>query len=94
MKVNLKIFLPLLPEVVGGKELEVEFAGETVLDLIDHLVAQYGPKAKQALYDENGSLDSMIQVLINGESWITSEQLEVSLEDGDEMVIMMMMAGG
>ncbi len=45
MKVKLKIFLPLLPEVIGRKELEVEFAGETVNDLIEHLVAQYGRNA-------------------------------------------------
>ena len=50
MKVDLKILLPVLPETIGRKELEVEFAGETVNDLIDHLVAQYGRKARQGLY--------------------------------------------
>jgi MoaD family protein len=94
MKVNLKILLPVLPEAIGRKELEVEFAGETVSDLIEHLVATYGRRAKQALHDEKGSLDPVVQVLLNGEEWITRDQLDTRLQDGDDVVLMMMMAGG
>jgi MoaD family protein len=94
MKVNLKIFLPTLPEVMGRKELEIEFAGETVNDLIDHLVARYGRKARQALYDKTGELDPVVQVLLNGEEWITRDQLDTALQDGDDVMLMMMMAGG
>jgi len=94
MKVNLKILLPVLPEAIGRKELEVEFAGETVSDLIEHLVATYGRRAKQALYDEKGDLDPVVQVLLNGEEWITRDQLDTRLQDGDNVVLMMMMAGG
>ena len=65
MRVNLRLFLPVLPEIIGRKELQVEFAGETVNDLIEHMVARYGRKAKQALYDETGKLDPVIQVLLN-----------------------------
>lgn len=94
MKVNLRIFLPTLPEVIGRKELEVEFIGETINDLIDHLVTQYGQKAKQALYDEKGMLDPVVQVLLNGEKWINHDQLGTVLQEGDEVVLMMMLAGG
>ncbi len=94
MKVNLKILLPKLPEVIGRKELEIEFAGKTVNDLIEHLVARYGRQARQALYDEKGELDPVVQVLLNGEAWITRDQLDTTLKDGDSVVLMMMMAGG
>jgi MoaD family protein len=94
MKVNLKIFLPVLPEVIGRKELEVEFAGETINDLIEHLVARYGRKARQALYDEKGEFDPVVQVLLNGEEWITRDQLDTVLQDGDNVMLMMMLAGG
>ena len=94
MKVNLKIFLPALPEVIGRKELEVEFAGETINDLIEHLVARYGRKARQALYDEKGELDPVIQVLLNGKEWVTYDQLDTTLQDGDNVMLMMMLAGG
>lgn len=94
MKVNLKILLPALPEVIGRKELEVEFAGETVSDLIEHLVARYGREARKALWDEQGKLDPIIQVLLNGEEWVTHDRLDTALQDGDNVVLMMMMAGG
>jgi MoaD family protein len=94
MKVKLKIFLPVLPEAIGRKELEVEFAGETVADLIAYLVTRYGRKARQALYDGRGQLDPVVQVLLNGEQWVTHDRLDTALRDGDEVVLMMMMAGG
>ena len=94
MKVNLKIFLPALPEAIGRKELEVQFAGETVNDLVQHLVTRYGRAAKQALYDETGKLDPVVQVLLNGQEWITRDQLDRTLQDGDNVILMMLMAGG
>ena len=94
MKIGLKIILPVLPEAIGRKELEVEFDGETVSDLIDHLIAQYGRKAKQALFDERGQLDPMVQILLNGEEWVTHDRLDRTLQDGDHVVLMFMLAGG
>lgn len=94
MKVHLKIFLPALPEAIGDNELVVEFAGTTVSDLIKTLVDQYGQKARQALYDEKGKFDPLVQVLLNGEEWVTQDRLDTTLQDGDSLVFMMMMAGG
>ncbi len=94
MKVHLKVLLPTLPEAMGRKELDVEFDGETVNDLIEHLVARYGRKARKALYDDEGELDLMVQVLLNGEKWITRDQLDTPLQDGDGVIFMMMMGGG
>jgi MoaD family protein len=84
----------VLPEAIGRKELEVEFAGETVNDLIEHLVAQYGQKARQALYDERGQLDPVVQILLNGEEWVTHDRLDRPLQDGDHVFFMIMLAGG
>jgi len=94
MRIHLKLFLPALPEAIGRKELEVEFAGETVKDLIEHLIARYGRKARQALYDEKGELDPVVQVLLNGKEWIPHDRLDTTLQDGDDVVLMVMMAGG
>ena len=65
MKIHLKIFLPGLPEAIGDNELEVDFSGATVNDLIETLVDQYGQKAREALFDELGKFDPMVQVLLN-----------------------------
>ena len=94
MKVNLKILLPTLPEVIGGKELQVEFNGKTVNDLLEYLLTRYGRKARQALCDAQGELDPVIQVLLNGEEWITHDRLDTALQDGDDIILMMLMAGG
>jgi MoaD family protein len=94
MRVHLKILLPPLSDVVGRKDLEMEFAGQTVNDLIEHLVARYGRRARQALYDEKGQLDPVVQVLLNGREWITHDRLDTPLQDGDNVVLMIMMAGG
>jgi MoaD family protein len=94
MKVHLKVFLPALAELMGGKELELQFAGDTVGELLDQLIRQYGRRAERELYDETGGLDPMVQVLVNGEQWITRECLGTELQEGDQVVLLMMMAGG
>lgn len=95
MKVTLKILaLPMLSQAVGAKELAVDFEGETVNDLIAHLVERFGPKAKKALYDEKGELDLMIQMLLNGKEWITRNRLNSPLREGDTLALMFLAAGG
>jgi MoaD family protein len=95
MKVNLKILgLPTLSKVMGKKELEVNFEGTTVNDLISYIVKRYGRKAKEALLNEDGKLDITIQVLLNGREWITHDRLDTILKDGDSIALMLMIAGG
>jgi molybdopterin converting factor small subunit len=46
------------------------------------------------LYDESGEFYPIIQVLLNGEEWVTPDQLDRLLRDGDNILLMVMMAGG
>jgi MoaD family protein len=95
MKVNLKILsLPTLSKVTGKKELDVNFEGKTVNNLIDYIVKRYGRKAAEALLDEEGKLDITIQVLLNSREWITHDRLDTVLKDGDSIALMLMVAGG
>ncbi len=95
MKVNLKILgLPTLSKVMGKKELDINFEGKTVNDLIDYIVKRYGRKAEEGLLDEEGKLDITIQVLLNGREWITHDRLGTVLKDGDSIALMLMVAGG
>jgi MoaD family protein len=95
LKVNLKILgLPTLSKVTGKKELDLNFEGKTVNDLIDYIVKRYGRKAAEALLDEEGKLDITIQVLLNGREWITHDRLDTVLKDGDSIALMLMVAGG
>lgn len=95
MKVEVRLMaLPTLAKAIGGKRVEVSFAGGTVADLLDHLVEQHGPAAREALLDEEGDLDSIIQILINEERWVVHENLDVPLKDGDSVVFMLLVVGG
>ncbi len=95
MKVTLKILaLPMLSQAVGAKEVAIDFEGETVNDLIEDLVQRFGPKAKQALYDEKGELDLMIQILLNEKEWVTRDRLDTPLKEGDTLAFMFLAAGG
>jgi len=95
LKVNLKILgLPTLSKVTGKKELDLNFEGKTVNDLIDYIIKRYGRKAAEALLDEEGKLDITIQVLLNGREWITHDRLDTVLKDGDSIALMLMVAGG
>jgi MoaD family protein len=94
MKVVLKILLPTLPEAIGGSDLEVDLMGKTVNDVIEFLIAQYGQSARKALLNDNGNLDPVVQILLNGEEWVAHDRLDMNLKDGDSLMFMIMMAGG
>jgi molybdopterin synthase sulfur carrier subunit len=86
--------LPALTKALGGRRVEISFEGGTVADLLEHLVEQHGQAAQEALLDEEGNLDSIIQVLINEERWVVHEDLDVPLKDGDSVVFMLLVVGG
>jgi len=95
VKVNLRLMaLPALAKAMGGRKLEIDFPGETVADLLDHIVEQYGRAAKEALLDEEGDLDTIIQILINERQWVVHDELHVPLSEGDDVVLMLLVAGG
>ncbi len=95
MKVKLHLMaLPALVRAMGGKKLEVDFPGETVADLLDHIVERYGSAAKEALLDEEGRLDPIIQILINEKEWVVHDELDTPLKEGDTVILMLLVAGG
>jgi len=92
--IRLRLLLPMLSAAVGRKELELALDGRTVGDLVRQLVSRYGQRARDALLDEQGQLDLEVQLLINRTTWINRDQLDTALDDGDEVMILMLMAGG
>jgi len=95
LKVELRLMaLPALAKALGSKKLELEFPGETVADLVNYLAERYGKAAKEALLDEEGKLDNIIQILINEEKWVVHDELDVPLKDGDSVILMLLVVGG
>ena len=86
--------LPTLSAVIG-RRLEVDLKGATACDLVDHLVARFGPPARRMLLDEEGQLDLTIQVMVNEEEFLPREELaKRELKDGDRVRLMLLAGGG
>ena len=66
-----------------------------------HRMKDRSPAGEEARREEiSGTLarvkaiDPAIQVVVNGEVWVTQEHLDHPLEDGDAVVLMALLAGG
>jgi molybdopterin converting factor small subunit len=70
----------------------VEVSGRTVGDCLEDLVQQY-PGMKEGLFDKKGKLLNVVEVYVNNES-AYPEELAKSVKNGDEIQIILMLAGG
>ena len=70
----------------------VEVNGSTVGECLEHLVAQF-PEVKKGLYEKDGRLLNYVDVYVNGESAYPDE-LSKPVKNGDELHIVVMIAGG
>jgi molybdopterin converting factor small subunit len=95
MKVRVEIVgVPMLSDVIGKKKFELDIPGKTVKDLLEELIRKYGGKVRNVLYGEKGTFDPMIQIALNGEKWIPSDQHDTTLDEGDTLIFMILLAGG
>jgi sulfur carrier protein ThiS len=86
--------LPTLSGVIG-KRSEIEFAGATVGDLVDHLSRRHGARVRQILLGADGVLDLTIQVMVNDDGFVPREELSRRLlEEGDRVRFMLLVGGG
>lgn len=80
-----------LRDLVGVSEAELEFNGKTLGDLIEALAVRLGEKIKEELVDEDGRIDYAYALFRSGERvW----ELTSPVNDGDEITITNMLAGG
>jgi molybdopterin converting factor small subunit len=85
---------PIVTDVIGKKKLELVAPGETLKDVINELITRYGEKVRDAFYNARGNFDPMIQIALNGKSFIPVDKHDTLLEDGDSIVFMILLAGG
>jgi sulfur carrier protein ThiS len=90
MTVTLKLMQPLAG-LVGAKELRVEFEGNTLADLIEHLGREHGGGVIRELLDENGQLDHSYAVSIDG---TVVRSLSAEVREGAEVLIFASIVGG
>jgi molybdopterin converting factor small subunit len=90
MKVNLKFNgMPILYKTLNKKkEIEIEFTGNTLRELITRLTGKYGVPMQKALLDKNGDVDVEIRVVLNNTNYLTEGRMEMALNDGDTLAFM------
>ncbi len=92
--VDLKGF-PTLSDAIGKKTLHLDVEGRTVNHVIENLIRVHGEKAKEAFYDEKGRFDPIIQVALNGKTFVSPEEFEKPiLQEGDSIAFLLLLAGG
>lgn len=88
MKVNVQVVgLATVYEALRRNEkIEVKFPGETVRELIDVLVGQFGTNVRKALLNESGDFNPRIRVVINRVIYPTENCMRAALKNGDMLV--------
>ena len=92
MMIKVKALRPF-KETLGGSDLEVDASeGTTVEGLVQQLVEEHPEFATQAL-DDGGGIDLTLSIMVAGRPG-GEDDLSRPLEDGDEVVLFMPLAGG
>ena len=95
MKITVEFLsLPIVTKIVGVKSLSLNFSGQTVDDLVNEIGNKYGEKVRRFFLDESGQLDRIFKILLNKKEWISRDQMNKILNEGDQVTIMMLVGGG
>ena len=90
MTIQVNIHTTLRQYTNGLDVLDAE--GDTVGNCLETLIQKF-PGLKDALFEENGKLLRTVEVLVNGTSAYPDE-LSTPVAEGDEIHILVMLAGG
>ncbi len=89
------IGFPTVYDIFPEGRHRVAFEGKTIRDLVENLIAQKGARLKEALLDPGtGRLDPTIQVCLDKRFLARDEIPDVSVEEGNCVTFLRLLAGG
>lgn len=88
IKINIH---PFFSHLTNDQDV-VEVNGSTVGQCLEQLIARF-PETKNWLFRKDGNLLSLVDIYVNGESAYPDE-LAKPVKDGDELHIVVIIAGG
>jgi len=91
MSVKINIFYPHLQEFTNHQET-VGVEGGTVGECLRHLVNQF-PAIESGIFAKDGQLLNYVYLFINGKATYPTD-LDLPVNDGDELTIALLLAGG
>jgi len=95
--IKVKIYTILaLKKIIGQREFEVSIPpGSTVRDLLSWMVNKWGDKLSPHLFKPGtDSLLPQIRLMVNGRSIEFLKGMDTVLQDGDEFLMLPIVAGG
>jgi len=92
---KISVMLPSIVYKNGHALRELELPSPaTVHAAIEALSRQLGPSFTDDAIRKNGTVDPMIAILVIGQNVVSLDGLATRLEDGDQLEIMHIVAGG
>jgi len=92
MKVKIKLLRPF-SDAIGKNEIELEFDGSQLKDLLNELVTKY-PKLKNEIYTKNDELTDYICIFVNDKPFTALNGLDSILKNNDEILFFIPVSGG
>ena len=91
MSVKVNIVYPHLQQFTHHQDV-VNVNGNTVGECLGHLVKQF-PGVEEGIFDKQGQLLNYVYLFINGKATYPTD-LAMPINDGDELTIALLLAGG
>ena len=92
MKLKIELTKPF-SDAVGKRQLELEFEGKTVEELLKILVDKY-PKLKKEFYTEDGGVTDYMMVFVNDKPISALNGTDTGLNNGDKLLFFFPISGG
>ena len=92
MKLKIKLLKPF-SDAVGKSELELDFDGATLEDMLKVLVNRY-PKLKKEFYTKTDELTDYMCMFINNKPISALNGINTELKNGDELLFFIPVSGG
>ena len=92
MKIKIKLLRPF-SDAVGKSELEIDFDGETIEDLLRLLTDRY-PKLNKDLYTKTNELTEYVCIFVNDKPITALNETKTKLKNNDEILFFIPLSGG
>jgi len=92
MKLKIKLLKPF-SDAVGKSELELDFDGATLEDMLKVLVNRY-PSLKKEFYTKTDELTDYMCMFVNDKPISALNGINTELKNGDELLFFIPVSGG
>ena len=92
MKLKIKLLKPF-SDAVGKSELELDFDGATLEDMLKILVNRY-PRLKKEFYTKTDELTDYMCMFVNDKPISALNGINTELKNGDELLFFIPVSGG